>query len=332
MLLVCISLALPSCSLIRSRAPEANYSGDVEPKCELSYGPPITDTLFAGAFLGATALVTVATVNSQVNPSSPNASAPNLAALVVGIVASGASTALFGASAGVGYSRRGSCSDAWALHREKLAEIQQADWESLQKQRALQEQERQAAAERARAQDERDRIENERLEEERRAERDRAQAELARRTAALNALEGFQSTKWGMSVASVRRLYPQARLSGARLTFKGETAGFPSQTTFFFVDDKLTDVVVSFERTTKVRSDDDLMVVLADALSTKYGPAEDGGAALGRDQIWEGQRTKILLADRIASKNLFDAVTLQYSSVHLADVHERLDEKRANDL
>lgn len=57
--------------------------------------------------------------------------------------------------------------------------------------------------------------------------------------------EGFQSAKWGMTVAEVRKAIPKAQLVDDKGLFvRGETAGIKTDTYFLFVDGRLASVGV----------------------------------------------------------------------------------------
>lgn len=149
---------------------------------------------------------------------------------------------------------------------------------------------------------------------------------------ALEALDGYQTAKWGMSKAQVKKLFPKSKIDGARLALVGKVAGFDATTVFLFAKDKLTHVNVLFKPSSNVRGADDLYNVLEAALAKKYGDPRCGDSGLGNGCMWIGPRTGILLKDRMASTSLTAAAVIEYVSVELRELQDEISDQAAKDL
>jgi hypothetical protein len=315
-----VLVLLSGCALRQTSAPRANYKPIAPPDCDPDRNPVAIDAVLAAGSAGMTTYFALLATGA-IQPSDPTINAGGTAVVLGGISVGLVVSAL------VGLSRTSKCRAAWA------------EWEPESKRRAVvvkvQQQQVEDSAQAEYAASMEKVLAEERAAEAARAEKQReeeaanlADAEaLAKARAPLEALDGYQTARWGMSRSEILRLFPRATLNQNRLSIAGPVSGLQAVTTFLFAQNQLTDVVIGFERSSKTRSDQDLFEILQAALEEKYGPSEDEGVALGHARYWKGSKTEIMLRDRVASPGLTSAASIQYSSVALADLRERIDKK-----
>ncbi len=166
--------------------------------------------------------------------------------------------------------------------------------------------------------------------------------------------DGYQSTRWGMSVAQVRKLYRASRTKEGDLVMRGVVAGLGAATTFRFVDNRLFEVAVDF--TVKHHHPDRYVEdfgKIRELLAKKYGTPKDsskgetlidgiygavGGVGRsvrgGHEELtseWVLSSTGISL--RLRGEDLAIQHTLTYRSVVLAGIHDlRERESHLEDL
>lgn len=145
--------------------------------------------------------------------------------------------------------------------------------------------------------------------------------------------EGYQKTLWGMSRRAVKKLYPRASGDKAIISVGGAVADLPAETSFYFAQDRLTDVIVRFRPVGKTRSEGEALEALRAALTEKYGELDDlERSALNGDPTisWSTEKTMITLQQN--SVSVFDRLTLTYSSTELAFLRAKLNDQAKKDL
>jgi hypothetical protein len=110
-------------------------------------------------------------------------------------------------------------------------------------------------------------------------------AELAPEPARAGGVEGYQAARWGSSLEEVAGLFPNAAKDApAQLTTKGLVAGESAETRFFFVDDRLVAVTITFdEAPTRPARYLALYSTVKEGLSVKYGPLA------AEKEEWDGE-------------------------------------------
>ena len=126
-----------------------------------------------------------------------------------------------------------------------------------------------------------------------------------------------------------------ARTTGgpAILSVEGPIAGLPARTSFYFVQDRLTDINVRFSPVGKTRSEVEAFEALQATLTEKYGEPDDvERSSVNGDPTttWSTEKTQIILT--LNSLSVFERLVLIYSSAELAFLKAKLDEKAKDDL
>jgi hypothetical protein len=143
--------------------------------------------------------------------------------------------------------------------------------------------------------------------------------------AALDRLNGFQKSTWGMNEAEIRSLFPGEPLSSKgekkMLVFtKTKVAGFEARIGFRFDDTGrgLRSVIVSF--TPLGRAIREVCTSLRDGLREKYGePNREEETPGGVDAYWIGEKTLISISCNQLAIAPRPTVTLNYFSKAAAE-------------